>query len=245
MHESELWITSIFNQYLAGVANGILGVAGVHAENPAKPWANFVVMELIVAAIVVILFAMLRPRLSVDKPGKLQHIVEVMYNFFHHESEDQVGHEGPKYISFFGTLFIFILFMNLIGIVPGLESPTMSPSVPLGCAAATFFYYNVMGIRANGVGGYLAHFAGPMPLLAPLMVPIELVSHLARPLSLTIRLFANMFAGEQVTQAFLGLTFLVAPAIFMGLHVFVSLLQAYIFMLLTMIYVSSAVEHEH
>ena len=84
-----------------------------------------------------------------------------------------------------------------------------------------------------------------MPVLAPLMVPIELVSHLARPMSLTIRLFANMFAGEQVTVAFLKLTFLVAPAVFMGLHVFVSFLQAYIFTLLTMIYVSSAVSHEH
>ncbi len=245
MHESELWITSVFNQYLAGVANGILGVAGVAPENPAKPWANFVVMELIVALIIVILFAMLRPRLSVDNPGKLQHIFELVYNFLHHESEDQVGHDGPKYISFFGTLFVFILFMNLIGVVPGLESPTMSPSVPLGCAAATFLYYNAMGIRQNGVGKYLAHFAGPMPALAPLMIPIELVSHLARPLSLTIRLFANMFAGEQVTIQFLNLTFLFVPAAFMGLHVFVSFLQAYIFMLMTMMYVAGAVAHEH
>ena len=77
------------------------------------------------------------------------------------------------------------------------------------------------------------------------MIPIEIVSHLARPMSLTIRLYANMFAGEQVTMAFLGLTYLVAPAVFMGLHVFVSLLQAYIFTLLTMIYVGSAVAHEH
>jgi F-type H+-transporting ATPase subunit a len=95
------------------------------------------------------------------------------------------------------------------------------------------------------VGPYLAHFAGPMPLLAPIMIPIEIISHLARPLSLTIRLYANMFAGEMVTLTFLSLTYLVIPAVFMGLHVFVALLQAYIFMLLTMIYVGGAVAHEH
>jgi len=100
-------------------------------------------------------------------------------------------------------------------------------------------------LRAQGVGKYLAHFAGPMPLLAPLMVPIELISHLARPLSLTVRLFANMFAGEKVTATFLSLTFILAPAVFMGLHVFVAFLQAFIFMLLAMIYVGGAVAKEH
>jgi F-type H+-transporting ATPase subunit a len=91
---------------------------------------------------------------------------------------------------------------------------------------------------------YLAHFAGPIWYMAPLMIPIEIVSHLARPMSLTIRLYANMLAGEKVTLVFLGLTYLVMPAVFMGLHVFVSLLQAYVFAVLTMIYVSGAVAHE-
>ena len=121
----------------------------------------------------------------------------------------------------------------------------MVPSVPAGCAVAAFFYYNAAGIQSNGLGKYLAHFAGPMLLLAPLMIPIELVSHMARPLSLTIRLFANMFAGEKVTMVFLSLTYFLVPAVFMGLHVFVSFLQAYIFMLLTMMYVSGAVAHDH
>jgi F-type H+-transporting ATPase subunit a len=84
-----------------------------------------------------------------------------------------------------------------------------------------------------------------MPWLAPLMVPIELISHMARPLSLTIRLYANMFAGEQVTLVFLGLTYFAIPVLFMGLHIFVSVLQAYIFMLLAMMYVGGAVAHEH
>ena len=108
-------------------------------------------------------------------------------------------------------------------------------------------------MRENGAGKYLAHFAGPKvfdnwfanTLLAILMIPIEIISHLARPMSLTIRLFANMFAGEKVTVVFLSLTYLFFPALFMGLHVFVGFLQAYIFALLTMVYVGGAVAHEH
>jgi len=243
MHETELWVTKLFNEYLASVGNALTGIVGMAPV--AKPWANFVTMQIVVAAIIIVLFALLRPRLSSDHPGKLQHTFELIYDFLREQSDEQVGHDGHKYVAYFGTIFIFILFSNLIGVIPGMEAPTMVPSVPAGCAIATFFYYNIVGVQANGIVKYLAHFAGPMPLLAPLMIPIELVSHLARPLSLTIRLFANMYAGEQVTMVFLKLTFLFVPAVFMGLHVFVSFLQAYIFMLLTMMYVAGAVSHEH
>jgi F-type H+-transporting ATPase subunit a len=243
MHESELWLTRLFNDYLAGCGNFLLGWVGMHAE--ARPWANFVTMQVVVALVIVAVFALLRPRLSADRPGKFQHTLELVYGFVHGQSEEQVGHLGPKYVVYFGTLFVFILLCNLIGVIPGFESPTMNPSVPAGCAVATFLFYNVVGMREQGVFGYLKHFAGPMPLLAPLMVPIELVSHMARPLSLTIRLFANMYAGEQVTMVFLSLTYFLLPAVFMGLHVFVAFLQAYIFMLLTMMYVAGAVSHEH
>lgn len=245
MQEHELWLTALFNRHLAGVANAILGAVHVSPKDPAHPWENWIVMEILVALIVIVLFAILRPRLSVDHPGKLQHLFEVLYGFFKNTTEEVGIHHGLKYVPYMGTLFIFILFCNLLGTIPGLDSPTMFPSVPVGCAVATFFYYNFMGMREHGVGKYLAHFAGPMPALAPLMVPIELVSHLARPLSLSVRLFANMFAGEQVIMAFMKLTYLVAPAVFMGLHIFVSFLQAYIFMLLAGIYVSIAVAHEH
>lgn len=245
MQEHELWLTRLFNEYLAAPANSVLGLFGVHAHDPAHPWENWLVMELLVVALIMLLVIAIRSSLSVDKPGKLQHLVEVIWDFLKTSAEDAGIHHPNKYLPFFGTLFIFILIANLIGVIPAFESPTMSPAVPAGCAIATFLYYNFWGFREQGVGTYLKHFAGPMPALAPLMVPIELVSHMARPLSLTIRLFANMFAGEQVTVAFLKLTFLVAPAIFMGLHVFVAFLQAYIFALLTMIYVSGAVAHEH
>ena len=192
-----------------------------------------------------VLFVLLRSRLSVDKPGKTQQIFEVIYQFLRGESEDQIGHDAHKYFGYFATVFLFILFCNLIGIIPGFESPTMTPSVPAGCALATFVYYNVAGIQANGIVQYLKHFAGPMWYLAPLIIPIEIISHMARPLSLTIRLYANMLAGEKVTTVFLGLTYFAVPALFMGLHVFVSFLQAYIFVLLTMMYVNGAVAHEH
>jgi F-type H+-transporting ATPase subunit a len=245
MQEHDLWITKLFNDHLAGLATAILNTVHYQAENPARPWANFITMQILVALIVVVLFAILRPRLSMDRPGKLQHIFEIIYDFLKGESHDSIGHEGSRYIAYFGTIFIFILFSNLIGIIPGFESPTMFHYVPAGCALATFGYYNLMGVQAQGLFRYLGHFAGPIPLLAPLMIPIELISNLARPLSLTIRLFANMFAGEQVTLVFLNLTYFLAPAAFMGLHVFVSFLQAYIFTLLTMIYVAGAVAQEH
>ncbi len=242
MHESELWITRIFNDYLAGPGNWFLGVVGMHAE--PRPWANFVVMQIVVVAGLMVVFALLRPRLSVDRPGRMQHVFEMIYDFVSSQAEDQVGHAGHKYLSFFGTIFIFILAGNLIGLIPSLESPTMTASVTCGCALATFFYYHLMGMQANGLG-YIKQFLGPMAFLAPLMLPIEMVSHLARPLSLTVRLYANMFAGEQVTLVFLKMTYFLVPVIFMGLHAFVGVIQAYIFMLLTMVYVGSAVAHEH
>lgn len=244
MPEHEIWLTRLFNDHLAGVGNWLLSLVRVQAENPARPWANFITMQILVAAIIIVLFAYLRPRLSMDRPGKTQHLFEVIYTFLNGEAKDSIGHEGPRFLPFLGTLFIFILFCNLIGIIPGFESPTMNPSVPAGCAVLVFLYYNFMGFKQQGVFKYMAHFAGPMPFLAPLMIPIELISHMARPLSLTIRLFANMLAGEKVTVVFLGLTYLVAPAVFMGLHVFVSFLQAYIFVLLTMMYLSETVPHE-
>jgi F-type H+-transporting ATPase subunit a len=242
--ESEVWTTVLFNRFLAGPLDTFLNAIGHSPADPAHPWENWLTMEILVVAIIVVLFAVLRSRLSVERPGKLQLTFEAVYKFVANQTDESVEH-GGKYVPFFGALFIFILFMNLIGVIPGFESPTMTTAVPLGLAVAVFLYYHWMGLREQGVGKYLVHFAGPMPALAIVMVPIELISHFARPLSLTVRLFANMFAGEKVTVTFLALTFIVAPAVFMGLHVFVAFLQAYIFMLLAMIYVGGAVAHEH
>ena len=245
MEEHELWFTALLNDHLVGPASALLNALGVHAHNPERPWVNFIAMEILVAVVILAVFAWLRRGLNVEKPGKAQHIFEGLYGFIEAQGDEVVGHGSHRYLAFCGTLFVFILFANLIGIIPGFESPTMFTPVPLGCALAAFIYYHIAGVQAQGLGKYLAHFAGPMPVLAPLMVPIELVSHSARAMSLTIRLFANMFAGEQVTLIFMSLVPVAIPAIFMGLHVFVSFLQAYIFMLLTMVYLQGAVAHDH
>ena len=241
----EAWLTQLFNTWLAGPGNALLALFGQKAANPAEPWADFIVMQILVAVIMIVMFAILRGSLSVDKPGTLQQCFELVHGFIGGESDENIGHDGHKHVVLFETMFVFLLLANLIGIIPGFVSPTQVIYVPVGCALISFLYFNIVGIQKQGLGKYLKHFLGPIPALAPLMIPIEIISTLARPLSLSIRLFANMYAGEQVTLVFLGLTYLIGPAIFMGLHVFVGLLQAYIFVLLTMIYVGGAIAEAH
>jgi F-type H+-transporting ATPase subunit a len=242
MHE--LWITRLFNSYLAGPANLLLNAIHAPAQDPANPWPDWMTCEILVVLFIVIFFALVRRGLSVENPGKIQHCLEVVYEFICAQAEEVVGHGSYKYIPFFGTIFFFILFMNLIGLIPGFDSPTMYPMVPLGLAVSVFVFYHAAGLKEHKAG-YIKQFLGPMLALAPLVFLIEIVSHFARPLSLTVRLFANMFAGEQVFLAFISLTKLIIPVIFIGLHLFVGVLQAYIFMLLAMIYVGGAVSHEH
>ncbi|HEY9139827.1 MAG TPA: F0F1 ATP synthase subunit A [Bryobacteraceae bacterium] len=242
MQESELWITRIFNDRFSDLGNAALQLVGMHPQ--ARPWANYILMQFLVFLVLVVVVAILRARLSAAKPGKMQQTFELLYGFVRGQAEGQMGQEGARYVAFFGTIFIFILVSNLLGLIPAFESPTMNAPVTLGCAMATFFYYNLMGVQAHGFK-YILQFMGPKWWLAFLMFPIEIVSHLARPLSLTIRLYANMFAGEQVTMVFLNLTYLVVPVIFMGLHIFVGVVQAYIFMLLAMSYVGGSIAHEH
>jgi F-type H+-transporting ATPase subunit a len=241
----ENWLTAIFNNYLAGAANAILGLFNLKANDPAHPWETWLVMELLVFFILILLVAVVKPKLSADRPGKVQHLFETIYDFLKTQASEVGIHHPEKYVNFFGTLFIFILAMNLIGIIPTFESPTMSVYVPAGLAVSTWVYYHVMGVRELGFWKYLAHFGGPILVLAPLMFFIEIIGHFARMLSLTVRLYGNMFAGEQITNVFISLTYLVVPVVFMGLHVFVSFLQAYVFTLLTMIYVSIGTSHEH
>src|SRR5260370_34674900 len=126
------------------------------------------------------------------------------------------------------------------------KPPMASPAVPMGCAILSFFYYNMPGLRMHGVLKYAKHFLGPLGIVgAVIMLPIEIVSHLARMLSLTVRLWANMYAGDLVTMAFFSMIPILVPVVFLGLHLAVAFLQAYIFVLMTMIYVSGAVAEEH
>ena len=142
------------------------------------------------------------------------------------------------------ALALFILVSNLLGLIPGFESPTALPVVPLGCAICAFVYYQTQGFRRHGIA-YLKQFMGPMWWLAILMIPIEIISHLARVLSLTIRLFANMYAGDMVTLVFFSLVPIGVPIVFLALHIGVSVLQTYIFVLLTTVYLAGALAEEH
>jgi F-type H+-transporting ATPase subunit a len=237
--------TALLNRLFGGVALSVLHGLHIQPENPAAPITNYVSMQVLVVALLIVVFAAVRARLSVDNPGGLQHVFEGLQGFISNQSSEIIGHHSEGFTGFLLALFIFILTCNLLGLVPGFESPTSVPSVPLGCAIVAFIYYNYQGIKRQGGLNYAKHFAGPMPALAPLMIPIEIISHLARVLSLTIRLFANMFAGDMVTLVFFSLVPVGIPVIFLGLHVGVSLLQAYIFVLLTTVYLSGAVAQEH
>ncbi len=245
MPEHEFWLTGVFNQYLGGFANAVLALFGLHAQNPEAPWSNAVTMQIVVAVILVVLALLLRPRLSVDRPGRMQHIAEVTYLFLRSQADEIIGPAGRKFVPLFATIFLFILACNLLGTFPEMETPTLHPEVPLGCAIVVFAYYNAMGVLAHGPLKYVLTLTGPSPWLAFLMFPIEVTSHLARLLSLTVRLFANMFAGENIFVVFLGLTYIAVPAVFAAFHIFESLVQAYIFALLAMVYVGEAVAHEH
>jgi len=240
----QLWFTQILNRAIGGPVASTLQALHIHMEHPQAPISNVVAMQLLVVLFLLLLFLVVRSRLSVDSPGALQHIFEGAHNFIQGQSEEIIGHHSEGYTPFLVALAFFILLCNLIGLIPGFESPTAKPIVPLGCAIVAFFYYQAQGFKHAGVK-YLKHFAGPMPILAPLMIPIEIISHLARMLSLTVRLYANMFAGDLVTLVFISLVPLGIPVLFLGLHTFVSFLQAYIFVLLTTVYVAGAVAEEH
>ena len=240
----QLWITALLNKYLAGLANAIMGVFHFHSSRPQAPITNYVAMQLVVFVLLVLIFVLVRMSLSVENPNPLQHVFESIYGMIDEQGHEVIGHGHARFTNYLVTLGLFILTCNLIGLIPGFEAPTAIPSVPLGCAVVTWIYYQMHGIRANGVG-YIKHFLGPVWWLAPLMFVIEVASHLARILSLTVRLFANMFAGDMVTLVFFSLFPIVLPVVFMLLHVGVSFIQTYIFVLLATVYLGEAVAHEH
>lgn len=240
----QLWFTALLNRLFGPLVLALLTGLGIHPKYPATPISNSFAMELLVALLLLTFFTAVRLRLSVDNPGSLQHTIEWIETFFGNMGQEIIGHHYHAYHSYLVILGLFILSCNLIGIVPGFESPTAVPIVPLGCALLTWFYYHFQGLRANGFG-YFKHFMGPVWWLAPLMLPIEIFSHCARLLSLTVRLFANMFAGEMVTLVFFSLVPIGVPIVFEGLHIGVSLIQTYIFVILACVYLGEATAHEH
>jgi F-type H+-transporting ATPase subunit a len=242
--EPLLPFTALLNRLFAAPVTGLLHTLGIPVKHANQPIPNFVAMQILVVLLLVVLFLVVRSRLSVEKPGGLQHLMESLYGFVGDSCHEIIGHDYERYVPYIATLGLFIISCNLLGLIPFFETPTGVPSVPLGCALVTWFYYHCSGIRTNGAS-YIKHFLGPVWWLAPLMFVIEICSHLARILSLTIRLFANMFAGDMVTLVFFSLIPIGVPVIFMGLHIGVALIQTYIFMLLAMVYLGEAVAHEH
>ncbi len=244
MH-NELWFTAILNKLLAGLVSPLMTAVGVVPHDPAHPIPNYIAMEIFVVLLILAGVMVLRRQLSVENPGKFQHIMEVAVEFVRDLAHEIIGHGSDRYVAMLGTLGLSIVISNVLGLVPTMQTPTGHIQSTLGFAVAAFLYYNFQGVRFHGPIGYLRTFCGPMLILAPLMFPVEVISNVFRLLSLSVRLYANMFVGELLEHVFGSLVPIGVPALVMGLHVFVSFIQAYIFVLLPAVYLSMAVAEEH
>jgi F-type H+-transporting ATPase subunit a len=179
-----------------------------------------------------------------DEGFSARNVAEVITEFITNLSVSVIGHDGPTYVPLFASFFVFILVSNLIGLIPGFTPPTDNFNVTLALGVVSFVAYNFYGLKAHGFA-YLKQFMGPLLLLAPLMIVVELLSHLFRPASLGIRLYGNMFADHLLLGIFTDLTKVFIPVVFYLLGTFVSLVQALVFTLLTMVYVGLAISHDH
>jgi F-type H+-transporting ATPase subunit a len=224
----------------------------------------------ILAAVLVVLIglraraALTRAQDPVVPAGELgsRNIAELVVQLVVSQSDAIIGRQGRKYVPFFGTFFFFILISNLMGLLPGFAPPTGNLNTTLGLALVSFFGYNLIGVREQGMN-YVKHFFGPMtnlpaksflgkaallPVLlisVPFFFILEAFSHGFRPVSLSLRLFGNMMGDHQVIEAFIRLTKLIIPVAFYAMGALVSVIQAFVFTLLSMIYVALAVSHGH
>jgi F-type H+-transporting ATPase subunit a len=265
------WLTAIMNHWFGAAVARALAAMGIHVSDPANPIPTSFVMTLAVVLIGMLLVLLLKPRISAERPGGAQQVAELLLTNplgfgISDVLEDSGGHQALKFVPLVGTIGIFVLLSNLISLIPAFQSPTGHPSVPLACAIIVFLYYNWQGLRHHGPLGYAKHFAGPMWQISWLIFPVEIISHSARLLSLTVRLWANIFASELLYVTFLGL--LMAPSLylaqknvaagyiagivpatlpilFMGLHAFVAIIQAFVFTILPAIYLGMATAEEH
>ena len=205
---------------------------------------DHIVMAVFVAVLLTAFAIWFRPKISVDNPGKLQLMLEAVVGALLGMLHENVGEKGRQFLGLVGTLGLFILMSNLLGLVPFHSSPTVNLNMPVGCALVAFLYYNYQGIRAQGIGPYFKHFLGPVLPLAIIMLPIEIISHASRVLSLSIRLFGNIFGEELVVLVLGSLIPFIVPVPMMLFGVFGSLLQSFVFIMLTMIYLGGAVAAE-
>ncbi|SFV65751.1 ATP synthase F0 sector subunit a [hydrothermal vent metagenome] len=175
-------------------------------------------------------------------PGGTQNVMEAYLNGVISMGKDTIGEElARKYLPLVATVGLFVFISNVVGIIPGFESPTSNINVTLPLALVVFIYYNYEGIRENGVKKYFAHFMGPVPLLAPLMFPIEIVSHISRIISLSFRLFGNIKGDDLFLWVLLMLVPFIAPLPAYLLLSFSAILQTFVFMILIYVYLAGAV----
>jgi len=268
--EAVLPLTKLINMLLAKPALALLALLHIKPENSQYPIPNSLAMEMILFVILGIFFLWLKGRISADRPGGTQQAMEMLLTNpmgvgVKDLIDDIVGRDGDRHIPMMGTIAIFILGANLMALIPGFMSPTADKVVPLGCATIVFIYYNFFGIGHHGGAGYAKTLLGPVPAISPIMFVVETVSHFARILSLTVRLWANMMVSELIYVSFLALsmglfTFLesknaigyVSAVVPIGIplalsffHVFEAVLQAFIFTILAIIYLGVAVAEEH
>jgi F-type H+-transporting ATPase subunit a len=221
---------------LVALINLLFAPLGIHVPD------HLVFVALITLAILAIGLA-IRSSLSVENPGKLQIVLEDVVSFLVGVLEGNMGHKGRQYLPLLGTIFVFILFGNLMGQIPGLGSPTSNINVPFALALTLWLYYHWQGIKANGLVGYIKHFAvmpGVPVVMSPLIFVIEIISHMSRVLSLTLRLFGNIFGEHLVVLIIASIVPFLAPLPIQFLGLIVGPLQAFIFLTLGAIYLTAA-----
>jgi len=179
-----------------------------------------------------------------EEKFSLKNVLEISVEALLSLIESMMGKEGRRFVPLIGPLFIYIFVSNILGVIPGFSPPTDNINTNAACAVIVFLAYNYYGIREHGIG-YVKHFTGPVWWLAFLMVPIEFLTHLFRPFSLTLRLFGNILGDHTVLRIFSDLVPLIVPIAFICLGIFVAFIQALIFSALSMMYISGAVSHEH
>jgi F-type H+-transporting ATPase subunit a len=213
-------------------------------------WTLVVVSAFLVVVAMAGRFALGNGEAAIQPAAKfsLKGVIELILDFTIGLSDMVVGEEGRRFVPMFAAIFLFVLLNNLVGLIPGMTPATDNVNTTLALGIFSFVTYNYYGIKEHGFS-YVKQFMGPLLPLAVLMVPLELVGHMIRPLTLGLRLYGNIMADHMVVSLFIGmfekLWFIPIPAIFYGMGIFVAGMQAFVFMMLSMIYISFAISHDH
>ncbi len=205
---------------------------------------DHVIMALLVLVVCSIVFPLAGRRVSKDNPSSFQQFLEMIVGGLRDLLHDIVGPHSDRFLPIIGGFAVFIFVSNIFGLFFFLQPPTANINTTVALGLTAFLYYNYQGVRAQGIGHYLAHFGGPIWWLAPLMFIIEVIGHFARILSLAMRLFGNIFGEHTATGIFMGMLPFVLPWPMMGLGIFGAFLQTFVFIMLTMVYIGGAVAAE-